>query len=71
MTYSVRVLFDAEEAIYAVWCPSLPGCFSQGTTEKEALANIREAIHDFLIVQQQIDPPEGSYERVVEVEKVA
>jgi len=25
-------------------CPAIPGCISQGATEDEALANIREAI---------------------------
>lgn len=25
-------------------CPAIPGCVSQGKTEQEALANIREAI---------------------------
>ena len=29
---------------YVVVCPSLPGCYSQGHTVEEALANIREAI---------------------------
>lgn len=37
------VLIQTEEG-FAVACPSLPGCHSQGGTREEALANIREAI---------------------------
>lgn len=33
-----------ENGFFVVECPSLPGCLSQGRTEAEALANIREAI---------------------------
>src|SRR5262249_53318888 len=29
---------------FVVECPSIPGCISQGKTEQEAIANIREAI---------------------------
>lgn len=29
---------------YVVYCPSLPGCYSQGDSIDQALANIREAI---------------------------
>ena len=29
---------------YAVWCPGLPGCWSQGATESKALENIKDAI---------------------------
>ena len=32
---------------YSVWVPGLPGCWSQGATEDEALNNIREAIRDY------------------------
>ena len=35
---------DAEYGGYVVVCPSLPGCYSQGKSVSEALANIREAI---------------------------
>jgi predicted RNase H-like HicB family nuclease len=45
-TYPV-VLIKSEEG-YAVGCPALPGCWSQGATEEEALKNIREAIQDYL-----------------------
>ena len=33
---------------FAVSVPGLPGCWSQGATEAEAEANIREAIREYL-----------------------
>lgn len=40
------VTLDRDETgMIVVECPSIPGCVSQGRTEDEALANIREAIH--------------------------
>ena len=38
------ILIPDETGGYVVEVPSLPGCYSQGETEEEALANIREAI---------------------------
>ena len=39
------VTLERDEAgMIVAECPSLPGCVSQGTTEAEAIANIREAI---------------------------
>jgi len=38
------ILIPDETGGYVVEVPSLPGCYSQGETEAEALANIREAI---------------------------
>jgi len=61
MEYEVKVK-KSEEGI-AIWCPDLPGCASQGATEEEALANIKEAIHDYLEVQQEL----GIETRLVEV----
>ena len=43
-----------EEGI-AIWCPDLPGCASQGATEDEALENIKDAIHDYLEVQRELN----------------
>jgi predicted RNase H-like HicB family nuclease len=46
MKYSV-VLQSSEEG-YSVSCPGLPGCWSQGQTEEQALENIRDAIREYL-----------------------
>ena len=46
MRYRV-VLHESEEG-FAVGCPGLPGCWSQGATEAEALDNIRSAIEEYL-----------------------
>jgi predicted RNase H-like HicB family nuclease len=46
MNYKVRI-HESEEG-YSVSCPGLPGCWSQGETEEEALGNIRIAIEEYL-----------------------
>ncbi len=33
---------------YSVSCPGLPGCWSQGETEEEAVENISVAIREYL-----------------------
>jgi predicted RNase H-like HicB family nuclease len=44
-TLDFKVLLEPDEdGGYVVVCPSLAGCYSQGETIEEALANIREAI---------------------------
>jgi len=35
---------------YSVSVPGLPGCWSQGATEAEALENIKHAISEYLAV---------------------
>jgi predicted RNase H-like HicB family nuclease len=39
---------------YSVWCPGLPGCWSQGATELDALDNIRDAIREYLSVAREL-----------------
>jgi predicted RNase H-like HicB family nuclease len=46
MKYKVRL--EKSEEGYAIWCPGLPGCWSQGETEQEALENIKDAIKTYL-----------------------
>lgn len=42
------VFLEEEDGGYSVNVPALPGCFSQGDTFEEAVANIREAIELYL-----------------------
>jgi len=46
MEYKV-VIQESEEG-FSVSCPGLPGCWSQGATESEALTNIQDAIREYL-----------------------
>jgi len=40
MKYKVNL--EKTEEGYAIWCPGLPGCWSQGATEEEALENVKD-----------------------------
>ena len=46
MRYKVNI--EKTDEGYAVWCPGLSGCWSQGETEEEALENIKDAIQAYL-----------------------
>lgn len=54
MKYKV-VLKKSEEG-YSAHVPGLPGCWSQGETEPEALENIEDAIREYLAAG-----PSGSF----------
>ena len=43
-----KVMLKETEEGYAVSCPGLPGCWSQGETEEEAIENIKDAIEEYL-----------------------
>jgi antitoxin HicB len=55
MEYDVFITQEGDWYIADV--PALPGCMSQGRTESEALANIREAIQGYLEVLKEQDRP--------------
>ena len=56
-----------ETGIVIAECPSIPGCISQGKTEDEALANIREAIEGCLKTREANGMPLTVVIREVEV----
>jgi predicted RNase H-like HicB family nuclease len=63
MKYKIA-LYKSEEG-YSVSCPGLPGCWSQGTTEEEAIDNIQDAIKEYLAAVD--DLIQGAEVREVEV----
>lgn len=63
MNYKVR-LQKSEEG-YSVSCPGLPGCWSQGETEEEALENIQDAIKEYLAAVDEL--VQGEDVREIEV----
>jgi predicted RNase H-like HicB family nuclease len=58
------VLYPSEEGV-AVSDPSLSGCWSQGETIEEALANIAVAVQEYL--DTDMEPAEGAEVREIEV----
>jgi predicted RNase H-like HicB family nuclease len=50
-----RIALHKSEEGYSVSVPGLPGCWSQGGTEREALENIKDAIREYLsVVDEQL-----------------
>jgi predicted RNase H-like HicB family nuclease len=60
-------IFQDEDGIYIAECPSIPGCVSQGKSEKEAEKNIQDAIRDCLEVRAEKGMPLTISTRQVEV----
>ncbi len=60
-----KVALRESEEGFSVSVPGLPGCWSQGDTEEEALENIEDAIREYLDVAA--DQLEGAKVREIEV----
>ncbi len=58
------LLFEEPEGGYSVEVPELPGCFTEGDTVEDALANAREAIACY------VGPDEPPVVRKVLVEEI-
>jgi predicted RNase H-like HicB family nuclease len=43
-----KIVLNKTDEGYSVSCPGLPGCWSQGKTETEAIDNIKDAIQEYL-----------------------
>jgi len=60
-----RIALHKSEEGFSVSVPGLPGCWSQGATETEAVENIRDAIREYLSVVE--DQLRGENIREIEV----
>ena len=60
-----RIALHQSEEGFSVSVPGLPGCWSQGATEQEAVENISDAIREYLAaVNEQL---QGEDVREIEV----
>ena len=60
-----RIALHQSDEGFSVSVPGLPGCWSQGATEAEAIENIKDAIREYLgVVDEQL---RGENVREVEV----
>jgi len=63
-------LEEDEDGFIVASCPALPGCHSQGRTDAEAIANIREAIRGYIASMRMHGEPVPAIKEVREVEVV-
>jgi predicted RNase H-like HicB family nuclease len=47
-------LFQDEDGVFIAECPAIPGCVSQGGTEREAERNLEDAIRECLAVRATV-----------------
>jgi predicted RNase H-like HicB family nuclease len=60
-----RIALHQSEEGFSVSVPGLPGCWSQGSTEAEALENIKDAIREYnAVIDEQL---RGEKVREIEV----
>ena len=49
-----KVALEQNEEGWSVHVPGLPGCWSQGITEGEAIDNIQDAIREYLAARDEL-----------------
>ncbi len=56
------VVFHRNEEGISVSVPGLPGCWSEGDTEEEALENGQDAIREYLAAAKEVSGDQETYE---------
>jgi predicted RNase H-like HicB family nuclease len=65
MKLSIHI-WQSEQGGYKASCPMLPGCMSEGSTKKQALSNLQEAIRGYMAAVNNFVPEEDLVGEVVE-----
>ena len=60
-----KIALHEDEEGFSVSVPGLPGCWTQGATEAEALSNAKEAIREYLAARDEL--LKGSEVRELEI----
>ena len=60
-----KIALRRSEEGFSVSVPGLPGCWSQGRTEQEAIENIQDALREYLSVVDEL--LQGTEVREVEI----
>lgn len=60
-------IYQDEDGMFVAECPVIPGCVSQGCSEAEAEANIKDAIRECLAVRAEMGLPPTVMSREIEV----
>ena len=67
--YQFTVVIERDEdGVYIATCPALQGCYTQGDTYEEAMANLQDAIKLHIEARRELGEPvpfEVAVERVV------
>jgi len=52
--YSMYIQWSAEDSVYIVTVPELPGCRTHGETYEEALQQAKDAIASWIMVAKEL-----------------
>jgi len=55
------VVFHRTEEGISVSVPGLPGCWSEGDSEQEALENIQDALEEYLAAVKEMNQTQETY----------
>ena len=55
--YEVIIFWSAEDEVFVAEIPELPGCMAHGTTQEDALANVKAAEHLWLDTAREFGDP--------------